>query len=71
MEDMVGVTETYQLSKLQWQLMMSCWKISASIALQSWWDRLHGHWAHFSSGHFEGGGLMVPILPGPPCISPA
>jgi hypothetical protein len=22
---------------MQWQLMMSCWKISASIALQSWW----------------------------------
>jgi radical SAM superfamily enzyme YgiQ (UPF0313 family) len=37
MEDMVGVTETFQLSKIQWQLMMSCWKISASIALQSWW----------------------------------
>jgi radical SAM superfamily enzyme YgiQ (UPF0313 family) len=37
MEDMVGVTETRELSKLQWQLMMSCWKISASLAFQSWW----------------------------------
>jgi hypothetical protein len=37
MENMVGVQETIQLSKMQWQLMMSCWKISASIALQSWW----------------------------------
>lgn len=37
MEDMVGVQETTQLTKLQWQLMMGCWKVSASIALQSWW----------------------------------
>jgi hypothetical protein len=37
MEDMTGVKETRELTKLQWQLIMSCWKISASIALQSWW----------------------------------
>src|SRR4029077_20299528 len=36
MEDMAGVKETRDLTKLQWQLIMSCWKISASIALQSW-----------------------------------
>jgi radical SAM superfamily enzyme YgiQ (UPF0313 family) len=37
MADMVGVQETTELTKLQWQLMMGCWKVSASIALQSWW----------------------------------
>jgi radical SAM superfamily enzyme YgiQ (UPF0313 family) len=37
MEDMSGVKETTELTKLQWQLIMSCWRISASIALQSWW----------------------------------
>ena len=37
---MNGVQETTDLTKLQWQLMMSCWKVSASIALQSWWGPL-------------------------------
>ena len=37
MEDMMGVKETQQLTKLQWQLIMSSWRISARIALQSWW----------------------------------
>jgi radical SAM superfamily enzyme YgiQ (UPF0313 family) len=37
MENMVGVKETTELTKLQWQLIMTCWRISASIALQSWW----------------------------------
>jgi radical SAM superfamily enzyme YgiQ (UPF0313 family) len=37
MEDMTGVKETRELTKLQWQLIMSCWRISARIALQSWW----------------------------------
>jgi radical SAM superfamily enzyme YgiQ (UPF0313 family) len=37
MEDMTGVKETKQLTKLQWQLIMSSWKTSARIALQSWW----------------------------------
>jgi radical SAM superfamily enzyme YgiQ (UPF0313 family) len=40
MEDMAGVKETKQLTKLQWQLIMSCWRISARIALQSWWGPL-------------------------------
>jgi radical SAM superfamily enzyme YgiQ (UPF0313 family) len=40
MEEMMGVKETRQLTKLQWQLIMSCWKISAGIALQSWWGPL-------------------------------
>ena len=35
--DMTGVTETRDLTKLQWQLIMTCWRISASLALQSWW----------------------------------
>jgi radical SAM superfamily enzyme YgiQ (UPF0313 family) len=37
MEHMMGVKETTELTKLQWQLIMTCWRISASIALQSWW----------------------------------
>jgi radical SAM superfamily enzyme YgiQ (UPF0313 family) len=37
MEDMTGVKETRELTKLQWQLIMTCWRISASIGLQSWW----------------------------------
>lgn len=37
MEDMMGVKETRQLTKLQWQLIMSSWRISARLALQSWW----------------------------------
>jgi radical SAM superfamily enzyme YgiQ (UPF0313 family) len=37
MQDMMGVKETKELTKLQWQLIMTCWRISASIALQSWW----------------------------------
>jgi radical SAM superfamily enzyme YgiQ (UPF0313 family) len=40
MENMDGVKETKQLTKLQWQLIMSCWRISARIALQSWWGPL-------------------------------
>ncbi|MBI4473106.1 MAG: B12-binding domain-containing radical SAM protein [Acidobacteria bacterium] len=37
MSGMVGIKETRQLSKLQWQLIMTCWRISANLALQSWW----------------------------------
>ena len=32
-----GVTQTQQLSPLQWQLMMKCWKINLRPALYSWW----------------------------------
>jgi hypothetical protein len=37
MEAMTGVTRTRSLTKLQWQLIMTCWRITASLALQSWW----------------------------------
>jgi radical SAM superfamily enzyme YgiQ (UPF0313 family) len=37
MADMVGVTETRQLTQLQWQLIMTSWRMSAKIGLQSWW----------------------------------
>lgn len=32
-----GVQESRQLSPLQWQIMMKCWKMSLRPALHSWW----------------------------------
>jgi radical SAM superfamily enzyme YgiQ (UPF0313 family) len=32
-----GVTETRQLTRLQWQLMMKCWKMNLRIAEFKWW----------------------------------
>ncbi|MFN2452624.1 MAG: radical SAM protein [Pyrinomonadaceae bacterium] len=32
-----GVTQTRQLSVLQWQLMMKCWKMNLRPGQQSWW----------------------------------
>ena len=40
MENEKGVTETRQLSRLQWQLIMKCWKINVQNALYSWWGPL-------------------------------
>lgn len=37
MENKKGVTETRELSPLQWQLMMKCWKMNMRSALYSWW----------------------------------
>jgi hypothetical protein len=37
MEKKEGVTETYQLSPLQWQLMMKCWKMNLRPGQMSWW----------------------------------
>ncbi len=37
MEKMRGVTETRQLSALQWQLMMKCWRMNVRVGLYSWW----------------------------------
>lgn len=37
MENMRGVTETKQLSPLQWQLMMKCWKMNLRPGQYSWW----------------------------------
>lgn len=41
LEDRKGVVESRELSRLQWQLMMKCWKMNLERALQSWW----GPWA--------------------------
>ena len=35
--DKQGVTETRQLSPLQWQLMMKCWKMNVRPGNYSWW----------------------------------
>jgi radical SAM superfamily enzyme YgiQ (UPF0313 family) len=32
-----GVQESRQLTRLQWQIMMKCWKLSLRPALHSWW----------------------------------
>jgi len=33
----IGVTQTKQLTPLQWQLMMKCWKMNLRPGLYSWW----------------------------------
>jgi radical SAM superfamily enzyme YgiQ (UPF0313 family) len=35
-----GIQESRQLSRLQWQIMMKCWKMSLQPALHSWWGPL-------------------------------
>ena len=37
MEQKKGVTETQQLTPLQWQLMMKCWKMNLRPGQMSWW----------------------------------
>jgi hypothetical protein len=37
MEQQRGVTETKQLSPLQWQLIMKCWKLNLRPGQYSWW----------------------------------
>ena len=40
MEDGVGVQRTQDLSPLQWQLIMHCWKMNMRPGLYSWWGPL-------------------------------
>lgn len=40
MEKDTGVTETRQLSTLQWQVIMKCWKFNLRPGLYSWWGPL-------------------------------
>jgi hypothetical protein len=37
MADKHGTEETRDMTPLQWQLIMKCWKMSLNRALQSWW----------------------------------
>src|SRR5581483_3163252 len=37
MEKKTGVTETRQLTPLQWQLIMKCWKMNLRPGQESWW----------------------------------
>ncbi|HET6893441.1 MAG TPA: radical SAM protein [Pyrinomonadaceae bacterium] len=37
MENAKGVTQTHQLTPLQWQLMMKCWKMNLRPGQYSWW----------------------------------
>ncbi|MCI0387487.1 MAG: B12-binding domain-containing radical SAM protein [Acidobacteria bacterium] len=40
MEKEMGVAETRQLTPLQWQLLMKCWKLNLRPGLYSWWGPL-------------------------------
>jgi len=40
MANQTGVTETRQLTRLQWQLIMKCWKNNLRPGLYSWWGPL-------------------------------
>lgn len=40
MQNKKGVTETQQLTPLQWQLIMKCWKMNLRPGTQSWWGPL-------------------------------
>jgi radical SAM superfamily enzyme YgiQ (UPF0313 family) len=40
LENAKGVTETKQLTPLQWQLMMKCWKMNLRPGQMSWWGPL-------------------------------
>lgn len=40
MEHKMGVAETRQLSAMQWQLLMKCWKFNLRPGLYSWWGPL-------------------------------
>ncbi len=37
MENKQGVQESREMTPLQWQIMMKCWKMSLRPALRSWW----------------------------------
>jgi hypothetical protein len=37
MEDQTGVTQTRDLTPLQWQLMMKCWKMNLAASVKTWW----------------------------------
>ena len=49
MKSQTGVTSTADLSRLQWQLMMKCWKFNLRPGVNTWW----GRWA------FRIGGLAI------------
>jgi Radical SAM superfamily len=40
MQDKKGITETRQLTPLQWQLLMKCWKFNLRPGQYSWWGPL-------------------------------
>jgi tRNA A37 methylthiotransferase MiaB len=47
MQSKRGVTETRQLSPLQWQLLMKCWRMNQQQALQTWWGPLAWRFGSF------------------------
>jgi radical SAM superfamily enzyme YgiQ (UPF0313 family) len=67
MEKKEGVTETAQLTRLQWQLMMKCWKMNLRPGQMSWWGPMAwrlgaiGLWA-YKLRKLNGPGFTWPMM---------
>jgi radical SAM superfamily enzyme YgiQ (UPF0313 family) len=67
MEKKEGVTETAQLTRLQWQLMMKCWKMNLRPGQMSWWGPMAwrlgaiGFWA-YKLRKLNGPGFTWPMM---------
>jgi radical SAM superfamily enzyme YgiQ (UPF0313 family) len=67
MEKQEGVTETAQLTRLQWQLMMKCWKMNLRPGQMSWWGPMAwrlgaiGLWA-YKLRKLNGPGFTWPMM---------
>jgi hypothetical protein len=67
MEKKEGVTETAQLTPLQWQLMMKCWKMNLRPGQMSWWGPMAwrlgavGLWA-YKLRKLNGPGFTWPMM---------
>ena len=67
MEKKEGVTETAQLTRCQWQLMMKCWKMNLKPGQMSWWGPMAwrlgaiGLWA-YKLRKLNGPGFTWPMM---------
>ena len=67
MEKKEGVKETAQLTPLQWQLMMKCWKMNLRPGQMSWWGPMAwrlgalGLWA-YKLRKLNGPGFTWPMM---------
>jgi len=67
MEKKEGVKETAQLTRLQWQLMMKCWKMNLRPGQMSWWGPMAwrvgalGLWA-YKLRKLNGPGFTWPMM---------
>ena len=44
------VIESHEMTRLQWQILMKCWKMSVNVALHSWWGAPAWRTGAFLSG---------------------